>query len=302
MTYSLAESGKNLFEQKVLQDLPTEQKEKLQNTYESVADDAFRAEEVRKAFQLAVLKGMKEATQPHHEMTPDAVALFMSYLMNKLTDGKETLSILDPALGTGNLLTAVLNGAQQQRVASYAVEADELLMKLAYVNANLQNHETEFFHQDALQPLLIDPVDAVVCDLPIGYYPDDERASAYALQADSGRSYTHHLMIEQSLNHTKEGGFLLFLIPNGLFQSDQTEALNAFIKQHAVIQGLLQLPLTMFKKEQHAKSIFILQKLGPGVKPPKQALLADLPSFSDEHALRNIITQIDEWFRGLTPE
>ncbi|HET7578165.1 MAG TPA: class I SAM-dependent methyltransferase, partial [Bacillales bacterium] len=203
---------------------------------------------------------------------------------------------LDPAVGSGNLLTAVLNGTSQPS-SSYAVEVDETLLKLAFVNANLQKHNTEFFHQDSLQPLLIDPVDVVICDLPVGYYPNEERASRYELKAKSGQSYAHHLMIEQSLNHTKDGGFLLFLIPNGLFQSDQAAALKKYVNQQAVIQGVLQLPLSMFKKEKHAKSIFLLQKRAPGVKPPSQVLLANLPGFTDQRAMQGIVQKIDAWFQ-----
>ncbi|HEX7064791.1 MAG TPA: class I SAM-dependent methyltransferase [Bacillales bacterium] len=292
---ALAESGENLFQQAVLQPLDADSKKLLEDKYQMIDVEEMKAEEIRKALQLAVLKGMREATQPNHEMTPDAVALFVGYLVSKLTGGKKAFSVLDPAAGAGNLLTAVLNGNDKGE-ASYAVDADDLLLRLAYVSANLQKHTIEFFHQDSMQPLLVDPVDVVVSDLPIGYYPNEETASSYELKAESGRSFAHHLMIEQSLRHTKDGGFLLFLIPNGLFESDQADKLKKFVNEQAVIQGVLQLPLSMFKKEQHAKSIFILQKKGEGVKPPSQVLLADLPSFKNQSAMQDIIQQIDAWF------
>ncbi|HET7577877.1 MAG TPA: class I SAM-dependent methyltransferase [Bacillales bacterium] len=293
---ALAESGENLFQHDAPQPLAAERQKQLEAKYREIDLEQMKPEEVRKALQLAVLKGMREATQPHHEMTPDAVALFIGYLVHKVTNGKERFSILDPAVGSGNLLTAVLNGTSKPS-SSYAVEVDETLLKLAFVNANLQKHNTEFFHQDSLQPLLIDPVDVVVCDLPVGYYPNEEMATRYELKAESGRSYAHHLMIEQSLNHTKDGGFLLFLIPNGLFQSDQAAALKKYVNQQAVIQGVLQLPLSMFKKEKHAKSIFLLQKKAPGIKPPSQVLLANLPGFTNQGAMQDIMQKIDAWFQ-----
>ncbi|WP_227633456.1 class I SAM-dependent methyltransferase, partial [Klebsiella pneumoniae] len=82
-----------------------------------------------------------------------------------------------------------------KKVRSYGVDADDLLLKLAYVNANLQQHEIQLFHQDSLKPLFIEPVDVVVCDLPIGYYPDDENAKSFHLHAKSGHSYAHYLFI-----------------------------------------------------------------------------------------------------------
>jgi site-specific DNA-methyltransferase (adenine-specific) len=96
---ALAESGENLFQQAVLQQLSAEEKKQLEDLYKQVQVEEMKAEEIRKAFQLAVLKGMKAATQPNHEMTPDAVALFVGYLVNKLTAGMESLSMLDTPVG-----------------------------------------------------------------------------------------------------------------------------------------------------------------------------------------------------------
>lgn len=292
---ALAESGENLFQNQVLQDVSQEEISVLSHTYEHIDLEDSSAENIRKGFQMAVLKGMKEATQPNHEMTPDAVVLFIGFLVNKFLEHRRDLSVLDPAVGTANLLTSIMNG-NKNITESTAIDADDLLLKLSFVSANLQKHETEFFHQDAVRPLLIDPVDLVVSDLPVGYYPNDEFASSYQLKNQAGKSFIHHLLIEQSLQHTKKGGFLFFLIPNGLFQTEQTEQLNAFIKEQAVVQGLLQLPLSMFKKEQNAKSILVLQKKGPDVTPPEQALFADLPSFSDQKAMENVMQQISGWF------
>jgi len=294
---AVAETGENVFHGDVLQEEVSElNKKRLKNTYKQMLLERFTNEEIRKSFQLAVLKGMKEHTQPHHQMTPDAVSLFMSYLVNKFTANYFALTILDPAVGTANLLTAVLNHLSNKQVKSYGVDVDDLLMKLAYVNANLQKHPVHFFNQDSLQPLFVDHADVVICDLPVGYYPNDDNASRFVLKAESGHSYAHHLFIEQSVHYTKEGGYLFFIIPNSLFTSDQAPQLHAFLKEHTIIQGLLQLPLSMFKNEQAAKSIFILQKKGARVKAPKKALLIELPKFSNKQAMTAMMHKIDEWF------
>ncbi|WP_252313550.1 hypothetical protein [Sinobaca sp. H24] len=82
LTYleALAEAGENLLQQEVVQSLPDEQKKELQKKLEAGLPPEMKREEIRKAFQLAVIKGMKENVQPHHAMTPDAVAMFMGYL------------------------------------------------------------------------------------------------------------------------------------------------------------------------------------------------------------------------------
>ncbi|WP_141541356.1 class I SAM-dependent methyltransferase [Bacillus cereus] len=295
---ALVETGDNLFEGAILQEELSESAiERLNREYSTFNEETYKGEEIRKAIQLAILKGMKEGVQANHEMTPDAVGMFMSYLFHKFMQGQNEITVLDPAIGTGNLMTTVFNSAKEGLTMSgFGVEVDEVLIKLALVNANLQKHAIEFFHQDGLAPLYIDPVDAVVSDLPVGYYPNEIGASEYKLKADEGMSYAHHLFIEQSVKHTKEGGYLFFLVPNFIFESDQAPKLHAFIKETCFIQGLLQLPVSMFKNEKNAKSIFVLQKKGANVTMPKQALLVELPKFSNMKAMEDIMDQLNTWF------
>ncbi|WP_078430128.1 class I SAM-dependent methyltransferase [Alkalihalobacterium alkalinitrilicum] len=293
---ALADAGENLFQGEVVQEISSATKKQLESRLAQIDFEVLHKEEVRKALQLAVLKGMKEATQPNHALTPDTVAIFISYLVNKITSKKEEVTIGDPAVGTGNLLTAVLNGLQKKKVKSYGLEADETLLHLAFVSANLQEQQIELYHQDSIRPLSLAPVDVILSDLPVGYYPNEEIAFQYELKAKEGRSFVHHLMIEKSVELTKENGYLIFLIPNFLFESDQAPALNAYLKEKTIILGLLQLPQTMFKNAQHGKSILILQKKGDEAVQPRQALLADMPSFSRQDALADMLKQIDRWF------
>ncbi|MCP1125505.1 class I SAM-dependent methyltransferase [Bacillus sp. 3103sda1] len=295
---ALVETGDNLFEGTILQEgLEQPTIERLEREYSKFNEENYKGEEIRKAFQLAILKGMKEGVQANHEMTPDAVGMFMSYLFQKFMKDHKEMTVLDPAVGTGNLLTTIFNGCPEgTNVSGFGVDVDDLLVKLALVNANLQKQAVEFFNQDGLAPLYIDPVDVVVCDLPIGYYPNEIGASEYTLKADEGMSYAHHLFVEQSVKHTKEGGYLFFLVPNFIFESDQAPKLHAFIKETCFVQGLLQLPVSMFKNEKNAKSIFVLQKKGQDIQMPKQALLVELPKFSNMTAMENIMNQINGWF------
>ncbi len=239
---------------------------------------------------------MKKATQVNHTMTPEAIALFIGYLAEKLTKNLKEVRIFDPASGTANLLLIVMNHLSQP-LKAFASEIDPTLLKISLLNANLQKQRVEYFHQDSLRPFLLDPVDLVVADLPVGYYPDDVQASNYELQAEKGHSYSHHLFIEQSLTYTKAGGYLIFIIPEGLFNSDQADQLHAFIQKHAHIVGLLQLPDTAFASKENKKSIFILQKKGEQTKDIRQPLLAVLPSFNNTKAMEDILLKINNWFQ-----
>jgi len=292
---ALAETGENLFQEAVIQDELSELSAKrLKKAYDSINLSRFTKEEIRKSFQLAILKGMKESVQPNHQMTPDTIGMFIGYLLKKFIKNN-TYRLLDPAVGTGNLLTAAINQELDKSVEGIGIEIDDLLIKLAYINANLQEHPIQFYNQDSLEPLFIEPVDAVISDLPVGYYPNDVRAADYQLKADEGHSYAHHLFIEQSIKHVKSGGYLFFVIPNGLFESEQSKELHEYLKETVYIQGIVQLPETMFKNKQTQKSILILQKKHKNVKSPKQVLLVNMPSLSNGREVEKILLNIDRW-------
>lgn len=294
---ALAETGENFFQGTVLQEEVSEVTVKrLHRLYKQTNLEHYSNEKIRQAFQLAMLKGMKEEyIQQNHQMTPDGVGMLISYLVQKFTGEQSDLRILDPAVGTGNLLTTVLNGLVDKQVAVFGIDVDELLLRLAYVNANLQKHPIQLFNQDSLEPLFVDPVDVVIADLPVGYYPNDVRAKEFELNSEEGHAYAHHLFIEQGCNYVKPGGYLFFIIPNRLFSSDQSEKLHKYINKSLMIQGLLQLPLSMFANEQAGKSILILQKKDEGITAPKQVLLANLPQLTNKEAVVQLLQQIDQW-------
>src|SRR5699024_6311734 len=219
----------------------------------------------------------------------------IGYLAEKLMKGTESIRVFDPVGGTGNLLLTVMNYLKQETNA-YASEVDTTLLRIAVMYANLLKKEVEFFHQDSLRPLLLDPVDLVVADLPVGYYPDDAQAQTFELQNKEGHSYAHHLLIEQSLQYTKAGGYLIFVIPEHLFSTEASDDLNKFLQQHAHIIGIIQLAESTFKSKEHKKSIFILRKKGEATKDVQQPLLAQLPSFKDTKAMGDIMNKINQWF------
>ncbi|MEK4748617.1 class I SAM-dependent methyltransferase [Niallia sp. FSL W8-0177] len=295
---SLALTGENIFQEAILQEELSElSKKRLKKSYESIHLAKYSKEEIRKAFQLVILKGMKENTQPNHQMTPDSIGILFGYLVQKFYT-KEELRLLDLAVGTGNLLTTVMNHQIGKNIAAYGVDIDDLLLQLALVNANLQEQPIEFFNQDSLEHLFIDPVDVVVSDLPVGYYPNDIRANEFKVKAEDGHTYAHHLFIEQSINYVKPGGYAFFVIPNNLFESEQAAKLHDYIKEEVHIQAIMQLPETLFKNKQSAKSILILQKKGNNIVAPKQVLLAKVPSFSNMRAMEQVLSELDTWIQA----
>lgn len=268
----------------------------LNGQYDWQVDGATK-EDMRKAIQIAILKGMRKGSQPNHQMTPDTLGLLVGYFVEQFFEEelkKGSIAVADLALGTGNLMLTVMNLLDGKVVAT-GVEVDELLIRLAAAAADLTQQPISLFRQDSLQPLLVDPVDAIICDLPVGYYPNEEVALDYELCAAEGLSYSHHLLIEQSLKHTKDGGYLFLLVPANLFESEQAQQLHKFIKKHAWIQAVIQLPDNMFSARALEKSIVILQKQSVNSKAPREVLLAKVPNMANKNALAMFFEKVDIW-------
>ena len=295
---AIAETGENWFHNAVLQEELSELAVKrLKKSYHDLPLEQFAKEDIRKGWQLAVLKSMRTNVQANHQMTPDAIGFLFAYLLEKFTKKQDTLAITDLAVGTGNLMFSCLNSLDKKEIHATGVEVDETLIRLAYCGANLIGHPIQFLHQDSLQSLFINPADAVICDLPIGYYPNEQRAAEFTLKSENGMSYAHHLLIEQSFTYSKEGAYLFFLVPNDLFNTIEAKALHQFINDEGYIQGMIQLPESLFQSKQSAKSILILQKKGKDIKAPKQVLLVNMPKLSDRAATASMLNKIDTWIK-----
>ena len=257
-------------------------------------------DDMRKAIQIAILKGMRKSAQPNHQMTPDTLGLLVGHFVEQLLADKlqgEGVTLLEPALGTGNLLFTIMN-ATEGKINASGVEVDDLLIRLAAATGDLIEQPVTLYRQDALEKLVVEPADAVVCDLPVGYYPNEEVALDYELCATEGMSYSHHLFIEQSMNYLKEGGYAFFLVPANLFESEQAKQLHKYIKSHAWIQAVIQLPESMFASRAHEKSILILQKQSAQLKAPREVLLAKVPNMSNRQALAMFFEKVRMWQEG----
>ncbi|GAK12932.1 LOW QUALITY PROTEIN: adenine-specific methyltransferase [Geomicrobium sp. JCM 19039] len=293
---ALAQTGENLFRGEILQEpLSDGAMDNMDALFKQVHDTSIEKETVRKAFQLAIIKGMKQSVQPHHAMTPDGIAVFSSYLIQRLIGADQKVTVYDPAVGTGNLLTAVMNHTDNIEKRHWA-EVDESLINLAYVMSNLQQYDLELLQMDSVREQGIPDVDLILSDLPIGIYTNDDVVESFESKPDDARMPAEYALIENSLKSLKLGGIGLYLIPNDMFSRDHSENFRAFMKREAITLGMLQLPVSMFKAEKHQKSIWMIQKKGPGVTAPSQALLAELPSFQRADALSDMMTRINDWF------
>ncbi len=238
--------------------------------YEEFSQLSFEPEEWRRLSQLLLLKGAQtEHLQANHQLTPDSIGFLFVFLIEQLfTKKTEPVRVLDIAAGMGNLLLTVLlnltNAGYQTE--GFGVDIDDTLLAVAASTSDLTQANVQYFHQDGLQDLLVDPVDVAISDLPIGYYPNDQKAKEFLTSAEEGHSYAHHLLLEQSMKYVKPDGFGLFLMPSNFLETEQSENVKKWFKEKGYLQGMIQLPDELFRNKQSQKSILILQRKGPNAK------------------------------------
>lgn len=302
---ALIETGDNLLAKEVhVEDgLPTaEIKTRLEELYANAQLAGLTTEQRRQVMQLLLLQAYKqEKIQANHQMTPDTIGFLVEYLLEKVLPKKQGLALLDLTVGTGNLLTAILSKLNQNgwpKIQAYGVDNDDTLITLASMATQIEQISVDLFHQDALDSLLLPKVDVVVSDLPVGYYPLDERVTQFKTRAEKGHSYVHHLLIEQAVNQLKPAGFGIFVVPKGLFESPEAKGLLDYIQANAYLQGMLNLPQDLFASKRGQKAILLLQKHGSGAKQAKQILLGDFPSFKHKEQFQAFLGQIDYWERN----
>lgn len=261
------------------------------------SDDALSREDIRKLLQYMWIRREQDLTVESLHMTPDAVCVFMSYLVQRFTNGHPMDSIMDPAVGSANLLTAVLNGFAEPSVQHiYGVDISKTALPFALISGDLQSRPIQLILGDYLQ-VQVPMVSCIVCELPTGYYTDAEWSQMYRMNRTDTLSYIHELYIEKMLSHVQPGGFLFLLIPNDLFERDQKKALHQLIVENAHIQALLQLPDELFQRKRDRKSIFVLQKKGGESCAPKQVMLVQIPSFQKKEGFEHILFQMNQWFQ-----
>ena len=271
---------------------------RIEGLYEALQEISLAPEEIRKLSQLLLLKGSKsEPLQPNHQLTPDGIGFLFVYLLEQLLPADKVLTLFDPAVGMGNLLLTALTNLRlaKRSVKGFGVDIDETLLAVAAADTQWTQSDVTLFHQDALQDLLLDPVDAVLSDLPVGYYPQDEQAQNFLTGVAEGHSYAHHLLIEQGMKYTKENGFGLFLLPANFLESEQGPQLKKLFTEKMYLQGIIQLPDELFLSKASQKSIILVQNHGEKSQQVPEVLVAKLATLKDPVKITEFFTQFEDW-------
>lgn len=241
--------------------------EVVKNNHQRLKELQLSKEEWRRAYQFLFMKAAQtEPLQANHQFTPDAIGFILTFLIDQLAKSDQ-VDVLEVGSGTGNLAETIVNNSRLE-MSYLGLEVDDLLIDLSASIADVMASSVAFVQGDAVRPQVLKESDLIVSDLPIGYYPDDAIAQRYQVASSEGHTYAHHLMMEQALKYLKPQGVAIFLAPNNLLTSPQSDLLKAWLKEHAQLLAMMTLPESLFSNPAYAKTIFVFKKQEEGQMQP----------------------------------
>lgn len=296
---ALVETGDNLYtgEVQVIDNQPSDETVKaLKKLYAKVKLSEYKSAEIREAIQLVLIRAtQEEKIQANHQFTPDAIGMVFNALIDGLDLDLQGRKLADLSVGTGNLIETVLDHLASKKVSGIGIDNDDTMLSVASMSASLEGVKLDLIHQDSIEEIEIEKVPLIVSDLPVGYYPIDEKAKNFATHDKKEHSFVHHLLIEQSMNVLEDSGIGIFLVPSNLFQTNQGQHLLSYFHDAVYLQAMLNLPLKMFKEQSARKSILILQKVGGSAKQANPVLLGDLPEFNQRKEMQDFLRDYRAW-------
>lgn len=267
-------TANNILAGEVLNDLDKEDIDKLNAIYEPLVDKDFTVEEIRKAMQAQILKGIKEMNFQNGLTTPDSIGLLIAYLISRLSKAKE-LNICDPLIGSGNMLYTISNHLTVN-LNLFGCDHNEYMIRIAKVFADLLETNIELHLEDTAN-LHLNNMDFVVFDLP-------------NVIKDKEKDYLPYKWILHYVDMLKDNGYIIGVVGNDFFDYDKDKAFKKELLQQASIIGLIELPENMFVSKP--KSIIIINKK---IWENKKCFMTKLPSLSDVKAFNNELGKLQLW-------
>ncbi|WP_334330302.1 class I SAM-dependent methyltransferase [Companilactobacillus sp. HBUAS59699] len=276
----------------------------LDKIYNELKELRLTQAQLKQAITVNIIKDQKvDNVEVNKLMTPDMIGLIASLIAFEIlnSEGKKTLNLIDPTVGTGNFLIEFIQQLQQAgdfQINSAAIDNDDSLLSLSKAFSEVMNINLDAYHQDGISEWEVTDIDMAIADLPVGYYPIDENAAKFKTKSDEGHSYAHHLLIEQTMNNLNDGGVGIFIVPSQIFQTDQAKKLSEWMVSSVYLQAVLDLPSNLFASKEAQKAVVVLQKHGGNSKQADNVLMGTIPDTNNPKLFEGFKDQLQEWARN----
>ena len=268
---------KNILANEILQDdFSDDDKKRLLNIYNRLNGVDISTEDIRKAVQSLMLKGLQESKISNGSITPDTIGMLYAYFISKFEPKEKEIKILDPLAGFGNLLFTLENHLNL-KLDLYAVEHNQALVNTMKLNASLMETDINIYFQNTFNSSFDHNMDYIVTDFD--YYDLTEEG------------YFPYNVILHHMDSLKDNGVMMCCVPDDFFNYDAEQGFKKALLEKGSIIGLIDLPDEMFKRDK--KSILLIKK---GNFDQKKCLLVKLPSFDDPKEFNNSLVKIEMWF------
>lgn len=174
-----------------------------------------------------------------------------------LKDGDK---VLDPAVGTGELLLAVRE--KNPNVELYGWDIDDKILNTAETNLNAENTNTVLEVKNVLQVTDRNGFfDVAIVNPP--YFelkPSLEETTNFG-DIIKGRANIYAFFIKKVIELTKDNGYMVFIVPPSMNNGSYFEALREYIIKHAEIKSLeIITDSSLFVEAQTSVQVLLLQK------------------------------------------
>ncbi len=244
----------------------------LNEIFNEIKEESYDQKIIRQAMLFLFIKAFNE-DGVNNIITPDKISYLFVFLINKLFNKTKSINILDPLVGTGNLLTTIINEISNIDKAM-GVDFDYKYLKLAEANIIMQNiFNVELYYQNifSFKPKI--NFDLIISDIP-SYYLEGE--------------YFPYKLILYLKDYLVMDGSMILLINEDFFKVENDD--KKAILENFNVSGMISLPNDLFKNQK--KAILILKK----TTKKEKAFIVEFDSFNDVNAFNKNIIKINEWF------
>ncbi len=258
----ICQTADNLSNADILNECNKEDKKELESLYEKISDIEISVDDIRKCFNLHLLRAFKEQDISYAYHTPDKIAQVMAFIAVKLIK-EEEFNLLDPCCGTGNLIFVLLNNLLKEKANVFACDIDNNLSKVCNSLGNLLDYKVDVYNQDTLTTYFTN-MDLILSDL----------------------SEQQEDIILYHLNSLKDNAYMVLLVDSNILSNKE---FSASLFKEASLLSFINFDKELFKG--NSKSIMIIKKEVDN----KNCLLMEIPSFEKKMEFSKKIFELQDW-------
>lgn len=260
--------------------------EKIIEYKKQVENIKINLEELRKAVLLLEIKAYKHSFMALDEITPDAVGVIFTFLLDLEKGKKGTKNLFDIACGTGNLISVIQNYSKQ-KWHFIGVEQNIDLCNYLAAKANFLEIYVDIHAQDSLE-FNYQNVDTIIGDIPNYEYQNEYYDSP--LYKEGVRDFTY-LAIERHLNSGNDFTKAYYLVDNDFFNYQGSEAFKKEFLKHAFFKAIIVLPQNFFQTKP--KMIVVVEKRREGIKC--ETNIFTMPNYQEQDKWQQTLVNIKNY-------